>query len=153
MLKRVELQHKVRLNGDEYDILLSDESNFKSAFDTLNYILGEYTKNENTLIGFDTDDHLSVFKSGGHRNIYFYEDRQKLEPKRKEFVESVLEKHPTSRVHIIVCVPEENSLLFDVYRRCCDITGNSEDLQSKTSVHSIVDYTLDEISTKIVIGA
>ena len=73
MLKRVELQHKVRLNGDEYDILLSDESNFKSAFDTLNYILGEYTKNENTLIGFDTDDYLSVFKSGGHRNIYFYD--------------------------------------------------------------------------------
>lgn len=149
MLKRVELQNKVNLCGDEYDVVLDDGSDFDTAFQTLKYAFGETEKNERIIVGLDNNVCKTIFKRDGQRNIYFYSDNKETEPKRKEFLESVLSKNPRSNIHIFICSTEDITLFY-ANKICSDILGE-ENLDSQISI--IVNTKEDTNSVRIVIGA
>ena len=158
-LEEMKLEKKVKLEDDEYQVLLYEKATFDTAYETLNYIFEKYPNNQKAKIMTTIeDDYKTIFQADKHRKIHIYEDKKDIEKNRREFIENILENHPQSHVHIILCVPEDTDS-ENMQMRTSDIIGNDmnkyseRQLYSKYSIRVITDNSIDEISTRIVIGA
>ena len=78
MIKRVELQHKVKYLGKEYSVKLYNDSDFNTAFKTLQYPSGIMSKTENALIATNLNDYNNIFIENGYRTIHFYSDENEI---------------------------------------------------------------------------
>lgn len=149
MLKRVELQHKVKCFEEEYNVILDEGSDFSTAYETLQWVFGNSKKSENIIIPMDSGDYVNIFKKDGERNIYFYSDEKDEEPRRKEFVDTIISKHPSSDIYIFVCASEELDL-FTVNKICTEIVGENT---QNSYIHVTIDSNRHNNSVRIVIGA
>lgn len=149
MLKRVELQHKVKCFKEEYDVIIDEESDFTTAYETLQYVFGKTKRSENILIGMNEGDYANIFKKDGERNIYFYSDEKEESPRRKEFVNNIIANHPDSVICIFVCGNDKLDL-FTVNEISTEVIGD----HSNTSyINVIIDSNRKKNSVRIVIGA
>lgn len=151
MLERVELQHKVKCFGEEYDVIIHDKTNFKTAFDTLNYAFGKYNKSEKAIVGFSDEGYKSIFNSNGNRKIYFYEEENEVETIKNSFINNILENITCSYVHIILCVPAGTSI-YNTSEMLHNILNKNKVLEENSLFYVISNYKIEKPITRIIIG-
>ena len=111
MIKRVELQHKVKYLGKEYSVILHNDSDFTTAFKTLQHLSGKFQKNEVPVIYGDASDYNRIFIQDGDSIVHFYAYDDGNNEKARTFVDDMLNKHNVETVFLFVVSTKEDSLL------------------------------------------
>ena len=111
MIKRVELQHKVKYLGKEYSVILHNDSDFSTAFKTLQYLSGKFQKNEVPVIYGDVSDYNRIFIQDGDSIVHFYAYDDVNNEKARTFVDDMLNKHNVETIFLFVVCTKEDSLL------------------------------------------
>ena len=111
MIKRVELQHKVKYLGKEYSVILHNDSDFTTAFKTLQYLSGKFQKNEVPVIYGDVSDYNRIFIQDGDSIVHFYAYDDGNNEKARTFVDDMLNKHNVETIFLFVVCTKEDSLL------------------------------------------
>ena len=111
MIKRVELQHKVKYLGKEYSVILHNDSDFSTAFKTLQYLSGKFQKNEVPVIYGDVSDYNRIFIQDGDSIVHFYAYDDGNNEKARTFVDDMLNKHNVETIFLFVVCTKEDSLL------------------------------------------
>ena len=111
MIKRVELQHKVKYLGKEYSVILHNDSDFSTAFKTLQYLSGKFPKTEVPLIYPDASDYNRIFIQDGDRVVHFYAYDDGNNEKARTFVDDMFNKHNVETIFLFVVCTKEDSLL------------------------------------------
>ena len=110
MIKRVELQHKVKYLGKEYSVILHNDSDFTTAFKTLQYLSGKFQKNEVPVIYGDSSDYNRIFIQDGDSIVHFYAYDDGNNEKARTFVDDMLNKHNVETIFLFVVCTKEDSL-------------------------------------------
>ena len=110
MIKRVELQHKVKYLGKEYSVILHNDSDFTTAFKTLQYLSGKFQKNEVPVIYGDESDYNRIFIQDGDSIVHFYAYDDGNNEKARTFVDDMLNKHNVETIFLFVVCTKEDSL-------------------------------------------
>ena len=110
MIKRVELQHKVKYLGKEYSVILHNDSDFSTAFKTLQYLSGKFQKNEVPVIYGDVSDYNRIFIQDGDSIVHFYAYDDGNNEKARTFVDDMLNKHNVETIFLFVVCTKEDSL-------------------------------------------
>ena len=111
MIKRVELQHKVKYLGKEYSVILHNDSDFSTAFKTLQYLSGKFQNNEVPVIYGDVSDYNRIFIQDGDSIVHFYAYDDVNNEKARTFVDDMLNKHNVETIFLFVVCTKEDSLL------------------------------------------
>ena len=111
MIKRVELQHKVKYLGKEYSVILHNDSDFSTAFKTLQYLSGKFQKNEVPVIYGDVSDYNRIFIQDGDSIVHFYAYDDGNNEKARTFIDDMLNKHNVETIFLFVVCTKEDSLL------------------------------------------
>ena len=110
MIKRVELQHKVKYLGKEYSVILHNDSDFTTAFKTLQYLSGKFQNNEVPVIYGDASDYNRIFIQDGDSIVHFYAYDDGNNEKARTFVDDMLNKHNVETIFLFVVCTKEDSL-------------------------------------------
>ena len=125
MIKRVELQHKVKYLGKEYSVILHNDSDFSTAFKTLQYLSGKFQKTEVPVVYADASDYDRIFIQDGDRVVHFYAFDDGNKEKARTFVDDMLNKHNVETIFLfVVCTPEDS--LLDVKNILDDLCKDGE---------------------------
>ena len=125
MIKRVELQHKVKYLGKEYSVILHNDSDFSTAFKTLQYLSGKFQKTEVPVVYADASDYDRIFIQDGDRVVHFYAFDDGNKEKARTFVDDMLNKHNVETIFLfVVCTPEDS--LLDVKNILDDLCKDDE---------------------------
>ena len=110
MIKRVELQHKVKYLGKEYSVILHNDSDFTTAFKTLQHLSGKFQKNEVPVIYGDASDYNRIFIQDGDSIVHFYAYDDGNNEKARTFVEDMVNKNNVGTIFLFVVCTSEDSL-------------------------------------------
>ena len=110
MIKRVELQHKVKYLGKEYSVILHNDSDFTTAFKTLQHLSGKFQKNEVPVIYGDASDYNRIFIQDGDSIVHFYAYDDGNNEKARTFVDDMRNKHNVETIFLFVVCTSEDSL-------------------------------------------
>ena len=125
MIKRVELQHKVKYLGKEYSVILHNDSDFSTAFKTLQYLSGKFQKKEVPVIYGDASDYNRIFIQDGDSIVHFYAYDDGNNEKARTFIEDMLNKHNSEVGFLfVVCTPEDS--LLDLKNILDDLCKDNE---------------------------
>ena len=147
MIKRVELQHKIKYFGKEYSVILHNDSDFTTAFKTLQYPCGITSNTENALIPSDPDIYNEIFIENGHRTVHFYSDENGSNEKRREFIEGIFNKYNTNRLFLFLIV-NNNATMHDIVNIIDGFCKDSEDCYMSV----ILDSKTTKEKVRIVVG-
>lgn len=146
MIKRVELQHKVKYLGKEYSVKLYNDSDFNTAFKTLQYPSGIMSNTENALIATNLNDYNNIFIENGYRTIHFYSDENDSSEKRESFIYDTFSKYNANKVFIFlvskgdITLDKINTILNELREDC------------EYYISLIIDSKANKNSVRIVIG-
>jgi len=147
MIKRVELQHKVKYLGKEYSVILHNDSDFSTAFKTLQYFSGKFQKTEVPMIYADVNDYNRIFIQDGDRVVHFYAYDDGNNEKARNFVDDMLNKHNVETIFLfIVCTPEDS--LMAVKNIMDDLCKDDE----PCLFHVYIDNKAKNTSVRIIAG-
>ena len=108
MIKRVDLQHKIKYLGNEYSVTLHNDSDFSTAFRTLQYLSGKFKKTEVSVIHPDASDYNRIFIEDGDRVVHFYSYDDGNNERARYFIDDMLNKHNVETIFLfVVCTPED----------------------------------------------
>lgn len=147
MIKRVELQHKVKYLGKEYSIVLHNDSDFTTAFKTLQYPMGIIPKTEVPLIGSDPSDYNRIFIEDGCKTIHFYSYNDGMNDECRKFIESMYKEYGAKSVFIFIIGSTDSSL----YDFNCILETLYKDGEPCISYMS-TDSNVEGISVRVVVG-
>ena len=147
MIKRVELQHKIKYLGKEYSVVLHNDSDFTTAFETLQYPMGIIPKTEVPLIASDPSHYNQIFIEGGHRTVHFYSYNDGRNEDCRKFIESMYGKYDVKAVFVFI-IGSKDSSIYDFSSIVDTLQKDDEQCIGYMSTDSAV----EGISVRVIIG-
>ena len=147
MIRRVELQHKIKYFSKEYSVMLYNDTDFTTAFKTLQYPFGITASTERVLIPIDPNDCSEIFIENGHGVVHFYSDESSSNEKRREFVDGIFNKYNRNKLFIFLVITSSTTLY-----QVNDILEDFYMYDKDCYVSVIIDNKIKQDSVRIVIG-